>query len=43
MLCDVFYKDSTSFPGMFYVIDFIDTAHTACDFPRRKKLMPPLF
>ena len=43
MQCDVLWKDSTSFPEMFYLIDFIDTAHTACNFLKRAKLMSPLF
>ena len=29
MECDVFYEDSTSFAGICYLVDFIDTAHTA--------------
>ena len=44
-MCPVihFEKGSTSFPGMCYLIDFTDTALTACNFVRKPKLMSSLF
>ena len=39
MECDAFYEDPTSFPGICYLVDFIDTAHTVRNFVRRTKLI----
>ena len=38
MKCNAFCKDSTSLPGICYLADFIDTAHTIHNFVRRTKL-----
>ena len=37
--CNAFCEDSTSFPGICYLADFIDTAHTIHNFVRRTKLI----
>ena len=39
MECDGFCIDSTSLPGMCYVIDFIDTVRTVSNFTRKTKLL----
>ena len=39
MKCNVFWEDSASFPGIYYLADFIDTAHTLRNFVRRTKLI----
>ena len=36
--CNAFCEKSTSFPGICYLADFIDTAHTIRNFARRIKL-----
>ena len=38
MKSNVFCEDLTSFPGLCYLADFIDTAHTIHNFIRRTKL-----
>ena len=38
MKCNVFCEDSASFPGIYYLADFIDTAQTIHNFVRRTKL-----
>ena len=38
-----FCKNSTSFPRMFYLIDFADTARNARTFLRRAKLISSVF
>ena len=43
MKCDAFCEDSTSFPGICYLADFIDTAHTTHNLVRRTKLIPFFF
>ena len=40
---DAFNEDSTSFPGICYLVDFIDTAHTVRNFVRRTKLISSFF
>ena len=43
MKCDAFCEDSTSFPGICYLIDFIDTASTVNNFVRKTKLISAFF
>ena len=43
MECDAFYEDSALFPGIFYLVDFIDTAHTVRNLLRRIKLISFFF
>ena len=38
MKCNAFCEKSTSFPGICYLTDFIDIAHTMSNFVRRTKL-----
>ena len=38
-----FFKNSVSSPGMSYLIDFIDIAHTVHNFIRRTKLISSFF
>ena len=38
-MCRRFCIDSASFPGMCYLIDFIDTAYTACNFMKKMTLL----
>ena len=40
---DALYKDSTSFQGICYLVDFIDTAHTVRNFVGRTKLISSFF
>ena len=37
MKCNAFCEDSSSFPGICYLSDFVDTAHTIRNFVRRTK------
>ena len=39
MSTDVFCKDTTLLPGMYYLIDFVDTKSTVHNFRRRAKLI----
>ena len=39
MECSAFCEDSTLFPGMCYLVDFIDTISTVCKFVRRTKII----
>ena len=41
--CDIFCKDSTSFPGICHLVCFIDTAHTVHNFVRTTKLISSFF
>ena len=41
MECSAFPENSTSLQGMFYFMDFIDTAHNFAR--RKKKLISPVF
>ena len=41
--CNAFCEDSTSFPGICYLADFIDTAYTTHNLVRRTKLIPFFF
>ena len=43
MKCDAFCEDSTSFPGICYLIDFIDTPSTVNNFVRKTKLISAFF
>ena len=43
MECSAFLEDSTSFPGMWYLIGFIDTARTVRNFAGRAKLISSVF
>ena len=43
MECDAFYEDSASFPGICYLVDFIDTAHTVRNLLRSIKLISSFF
>ena len=40
---DAFYEDSTLFPGICYVVDFVDTALTVHNFVSRTKIIPSFF
>ena len=40
MKCNAFCQDASSFPGICYLADFIDTTHTIRNFARRTK---PIF
>ena len=43
MECSEFSEDSSSFSGMCYFIDFIDTARTVRNFAGRTKLISSVF
>ena len=43
MECGGFYENLASFPVMYYLIDFIDTACTILNFIMRTKLIPLFF